>query len=413
MLLAWVCYFSLVPFYVFRPGLPQPGDMIALSGIMLLFLSYMISPVMRVNPAFFFAGIFALLTLVINLLHYLFLPDMRFLLSSVYYIYNFGLFMLGVTLFASNPILTTNIARYILAALIVIQVFYAHLMPNIFSWRESGSFFTPNQLAYWTLLAATSYVVLKREQPFNLFDIGLLIIAGYLQILSLSKAGMITYALFLVFLLFHPSFARQYLLVACIIFVGIIAFVAKDGMDNIMYTQELSFLDKAMTRLENIGAEKDDNLEARGYLRLLDYPQYLLLGAGEGGFERFGRLEIHSGLATILFSYSIFGFAFFLTFLFFVFNKLPWYYWLLMIPILLFGLVHQNVRFGFFWTFLSIMYSQHIFENMKLQTQYYAAQYTPWNPRGSSASSPEGSAMGTMGALGAAEGGTSTPDSGA
>lgn len=373
--------------------------MVAAGGIMLLFLSYMVSPVMRVNPAFLFAGLFALLTLVINILHYLFLPDFRFLLSSVYYLYNFGLFMMGVTLFASNPWLMTNIARFILAALMVIQVFYAHIMPNVFSWRESGSFVTPNQLAYWSLLIATAYVILKREQPFTIFDIALLVIGGYLQILSLSKAGMITYTIFLISLLFHPSFARQYLLFSCLIFLGFIFFMAKGGMENILYTQELSFLDKALNRLETIGAEKDDSLEARGYLRLLEYPHYLLLGAGEGGFERFGRLEIHSGLATILFSYSIFGLTFFLTFLFFVFNKLPWYYWLLMVPIMLFGLVHQNVRFGFFWTFLAIVYSQHVFEYMKSQSKEYYDQYTPWKPRASSSEgvSLPGGAIGTSG----------------
>ena len=45
-------------------------------------------------------------------------------------------------------------------------------------------------------------------------------------------------------------------------------------------------------------------LEVRGYLRIIQYPQYLFFGAGQGMDERFDNIngyEVHSSFAGVLF----------------------------------------------------------------------------------------------------------------
>src|SRR5262249_9548312 len=98
------------------------------------------------------------------------------------------------------------------------------------------------------------------------------------------------------------------------------------------------------------------SLEARGYMRMVENPQYLLLGAGEGGFDRFKGdkpRELHSGLATLLFSYGPMGSLIFAALLYAVFSKQEKYFLVLLVLILLFGLVQQNIRFSMFWVFLA------------------------------------------------------------
>ena len=120
---------------------------------------------------------------------------------------------------------------------------------------------------------------------------------------------------------------------------------------------KIETIEAVSKRLGTIGKQEDDTAEARGYLRLIEHPEYLFVGAGEGAHWRFGRQELHSGIATLIFSYSIFGLGFFLLFLYTIFNRQPWYYTAMLVPIFLYGLTHQNVRFSYFWVFLACCYA--------------------------------------------------------
>src|SRR5690606_25026545 len=104
-------------------------------------------------------------------------------------------------------------------------------------------------------------------------------------------------------------------------------------------TVEITQFDKFTERFsldENTDPEK---FTERGYERLWEYPQYLIYGAGEGAHWRFmdvlyaersigGGREIHSGLASVLFSYGIFGFALFAGFIYAIFRKAQPLLWL-------------------------------------------------------------------------------------
>ena len=122
---------------------------------------------------------------------------------------------------------------------------------------------------------------------------------AYLVALSLSKAAILSY-----FLLLAIHFSRSlWLLILAAVAIAILYFAIGDA----------DIVGDVVNRLQNIGKQRDDSLEGRGYTRIWVYPQHLLLGAGEFGWGRFKDVtsELHSTLGTILFSYGSIGLVLF------------------------------------------------------------------------------------------------------
>ena len=77
---------------------------------------------------------------------------------------------------------------------------------------------------------------------------------------------------------------------------------------------QTSVYKNAARRIANVGEQQDDSFTSRGYDRIWQFPEYLLLGAGEGAYSRFRNWddnEFHSTFGTIVFSYGFVGSAFF------------------------------------------------------------------------------------------------------
>jgi hypothetical protein len=100
---------------------------------------------------------------------------------------------------------------------------------------------------------------------------------------------------------------------------------------------------------------------ARGYPRLIENPEYLAFGAGEGSFDRLNEAgsnkELHSTVGNLLMSYGVPGVALFATLIVVVCAAAPKNV-LYLIPIMLYGLTHMGLRFSLFWVFLGLVYAQ-------------------------------------------------------
>ena len=96
---------------------------------------------------------------------------------------------------------------------------------------------------------------------------------------------------------------------------------------------------------------------SRGYLRVLNYPQYLIAGAGELGLDRFHDedQEFHSTLGTILFSYGIIGFGIFSFMIYRILNFSGFGQIIYFVPPFLFGLTHQGFRPTFLWVLFGVL----------------------------------------------------------
>lgn len=349
-------YFVLSPLYFFPSGTPQIADFVIVLGVLMMFIKWCLHPSMRLRTVYFVGGLFALYTVGINVVNHFFFPDPRFLLSALYYPFNFLVFLYAATVFERNGTMMRNAAAWAILASVALEVFWAFFMPAT-HWRETGSFNNPNQLAYWSLLSATILVMLRAERGLSYLELGAIGVLGLLQTMALSKAGIITYSLFLFVLFFSPylSNGKRILLSigAAVMLVAAIFYMEVN-------LTEVAFIDQAYERVTSIGQEADDTPEARGYGRLIEFPEYVLLGAGEGAFARFDAAhvkELHSGLATIIFSYGIIGTLFFLTFFLLIYNKRSIFVLALFAPIILFGVSGQNFRFSHFWIYLAVVYA--------------------------------------------------------
>ena len=369
LLVVWISYLLLSPFYVFYSGMPQPADMVLVLGLFPMVILSALLPDPKLDSAYLLGGAFAILTFVVNLTYYAFTLDTLFLLSSAFYIFNFLAFCFVIFLFRRAPY-TMNQATYICVAIITVMQFLYVLFLDSSGPRHTGTFNNPNQLAYWSLLMACILIVLKRSSSLNLFDMALFSMLAFVQAEALSKAGLITFGLVVVFMAFSPVANKR---LKALFMLGLAALiitkVTAPGEISILITNADS-IEAVSNRLSKIGDDRDDSARVRGYSRLIDYPQYLIAGAGEGAHYRFNaRQELHSGIATILFSYGIIGFTLFFTFLAMVFRRLPIYYGALLIPIILYGLTHQNFRNTGFWVFLALSYSYAFFKPAQRESQ--------------------------------------------
>ncbi len=359
----WVMYLLLSPFYIFNSGLPQPADILIFTGI-IIFFSYRFltsgdQDNANITGVYIFGGIFVGLTTSINLIHYFFTPDVKFMLHSIYYFFNFLIFVFGILIFRSYPKMANYYSYWAVVIICILEFLVVMFFPDMEDYRASGTFNRSNQLAYWGILTAAALLILKRTSPITLLDLLLLAMIGYIEMKALSKAGIIVYFMLLMIAFISPNITKKMRWIAFICFTVLMLVKFQTPQNVAVFIQKIETLEAVSDRMKTLGKQADDTPAGRGYDRLIEHPQFLIVGAGEGAHWRFGRQELHSGIATLIFSYSIFGFGVFVLFLGSVFYRLPWHYTAMLIPIFMYGLTHQNVRFSYFWVFLALAYSWH------------------------------------------------------
>jgi len=129
--------------------------------------------------------------------------------------------------------------------------------------------------------------------------------------------------------------------------------------------ENTALFERVSGRLHSIGEQEDDSLQARGFPRLVEYPEYILTGAGEGALFRFDESEdsnqdvqiheIHSTFLTILFSYGLVGAAAFVAAIWRLYRLSYHGCFLYVLPPFFYGLTHQGLRFSFLWLLLALV----------------------------------------------------------
>jgi len=369
MALVWGFYFITSPLYLFESGLPQISDLALAAGMMpILVISFLSHN--KIKTIYLAGFFFITITFVVNMVNFWFLRDSLFLKGSFYYLYNFFVFVFIAHMFRANTPKFRDLTILFLYAATALQLFYILAFDSNHPWRETGSFNNPNQLAYWSLLCVIMLGFLRAPNRLKVWDLLAIAALGYFQMLALSKAGILTFVMTIGIFTLSPLFSNRMklgLIIAALAGFIVLGFVVLKSGDMSHLLAQVSELERTVDRIANIGEEADDSAEGRGYDRLTDHPGYLITGAGEGGYFRFDGpmrgAEIHSGLASLFFCYGILGLISFLAFLYQVFRKQPVYLALLVIPIMLNGLVHQNIRFTHFWVVLGLAYAMREFRH--------------------------------------------------
>ena len=165
----------------------------------------------------------------------------------------------------------------------------------------------------------------------------------YLAALSLSKAALVSFAFLLIW---HIIKKPLKLIIVASLLAGFIVFGG-----------ELEIVQNVENRIANIGQQSDDSAESRGYGRIFAHPEYLIFGAGERGLDRFPGEdhELHSTLATIVFSYGAIGSTIFLLMIFQIWTISGMRTIIYLGPPFLYGLTHQGFRFSLLWILFAVL----------------------------------------------------------
>jgi hypothetical protein len=341
----WVFVILALSFNLFGPGNPQPGDfmLVGLICLPILIVPFRMPAVIR-RPVTSLA-VFVVYAIACNFAWVAITGEWDFLKAGAFYAFNFTVFLGYLVMLGERG---DNWLRWTLygfaATLVMLALLSIPFSDRVESGRLELFFVNPNQLAYHVLLCATIVVMLapRYEVP-RLVLYLLLLFAFYIELRTYSRAGVLGIALLAAIQIAH----RPTLVTLLVLPVFVLAlYLDLRALDTDLWKARLDTMEQSTT---------DDYLTDRGLDRIVDHPQYLIAGAGEGYFLRFhhSKFEIHSSAANLLFSYGMIGTVLLLVFLRWLSVALGARLTLLMIPALCYSLFHQGMRARPFWLLLS------------------------------------------------------------
>lgn len=366
MLGIWFCFLVASPFYVFPSGNPQPGDGIFLILATLSFSGFAIT-VYKFQNLYLACALFLAVVTLVNLSWWTVYYEFRFLLSTIFYVYNMLVLITVANLFSNLPDQLAKVTRYGILVCLFAELFYVLFIGSAHGSRATGTFNNPNQLGYWALISCSVWLVTKRHEAIGAMDAlaGALFI--FLVLESLSKAALVGVAMLIIFALFFQRLKGSHALgtFVCVI-IGIIAASFTPFFQNAMLDFFGNFFtdgfgSELIERFQGVEEESEKDLAHRGYDRILEYPEHLILGSGEGAFHRFTitvskEIEFHSIWGTIIYGYGIAGTLTFFGLLYVVFRRAMIRHFVYFLPMAAYGITHQGLRFSMLWIFFGIVF---------------------------------------------------------
>ena len=360
----YFAFMMLFPFYFFASGQPQISH-IVLAGIffmVFIFLFKEFIDTISKNRNFI---IFLAYVAYVNIFWLIITSKVSFFINTLFYVFNILVFYSTYMLNNLNFIDTKKL-RYAIFSSMMLQLILLIAVVGIdLNHRSTLYFNNPNQLGYFVVATINIYFILgikRGEEIENRSKIDMLIsfilylVAFFIIIVSSSKSAIVSYMIVMIMILYYSMVKRasySKYIVATIISAIVIATLVY----NISYIADSIEGYSAVDRLTKAGTESDDSIEGRGYDRILLYIQYTLLGAGEGYTSRFvlshHHGELHSTIASVLFSYGLIGFLLFAS-LFFNKNYHIIRVLFYMSPIMVYGLAHNGIRSPLFWIALAL-----------------------------------------------------------
>jgi O-Antigen ligase len=346
------CYVVLKPYYLLPSGLPQIADLMLVVAVPFALLLPQARETEDAARFKLYMMAFCFYAALVNIGWTFALMYPRMALGATFYLYNLGLLIVCLRIGTLHPKATFLTLAYAIALSAVIQAASAALAHDSGRLRQIASFNNPNQLGYWSLLSLCIFwAIAGREKIKWYIQAPTAICLIYTAAASLSKSSMIATALLC---LLHIGRTPKRL------FVLLLALVPA-----FLVLENTALFERVSGRLHSIGEQEDDSLQARGFPRLVEYPEYILTGAGEGALFRFDESEdsnqdvqiheIHSTFLTILFSYGLVGAAAFVAAIWRLYRLSYHGCFLYVLPPFFYGLTHQGLRFSFLWLLLALV----------------------------------------------------------
>lgn len=352
-------YVIVFPFYFFERGNPQIADIFGVVIVLVNLKDILLS----FKATSFTKGLFLFVcyTIIVNTIWMALIGELLLLKSSFYYIYSFFLMLAFYTKLKDQKF--TNLLVYALCISLVLQFL---LWPFISGQgvRTMMFFKNPNQLSFWAFsMLIISYLIHRLSSTKTYLLYALLLLSTFFIFISASKSGLAGAIIFWVY--FFSKSAKQLALLATLSIVVIAILFSTDRINF----NNVAFINNVVDRITEKKVSGISSLEDRGYDRITNYPQYLLFGAGEGEYKRFGyRIELHSTLFNILFSYGFIGLFLFGYALFQIIHKSPINAKVLLFTVILYTLAHMTLRSPLFWISLLLIH-QLKYQSLKLSSK--------------------------------------------
>lgn len=298
-----------------------------------------------VEKPILFLGIFCIWTVAVNLYYLQELNALEFYSDMLRY-GGILLFVTATFLAMQNQFETyfKYLAKSSFLAFIFILIVFFWQCKNE---RNPIFFDNINQLTRYSLLIATLiglYYYGKSKEAINWIFAIILSLVNLIVLLSVSRAAILAIIVMNITLLAFKL--RSTLLGICLGLISLFAY-------NFIQNSTEAYSEYVEYRFQENG--KEDKLLNRGYTRFIDYPKYLLLGAGERRNDRFNdEYEFHSSYGSILWGYGIIGFMLLFMFHGFCFRFFDWTI-ILLVPLIINSIVHNDMRFIYTWI-LPILY---------------------------------------------------------
>lgn len=328
-------YLLLKPFYLNESGTLQLSDIIIIIAFFLILLK---SPKIESNinlklfKDYNILLIFVICIFFINIIGYLKYFTYDFLLSILYFV--FILMGLYVFIYKITDRNFLNIIYRISIFNVIEQVFIFILgFGKYYSFgRYMGTFNDPNQFGFFIVLMLmyiyTLKNILNKDSKFFIMTF----ILGAFMIFESASTGMILAIISFVFIQFliniknaikiNKKHSRKVLFIFFVLIIFLIYLIIRYNTDkefknnvNIFLNKNIfssSIYTRILGKVDKMEASLIDILEDRHLEQIINYPEYLIIGAGQGNYERFsnGRYygEIHSTLPSILFYYGVIPF---------------------------------------------------------------------------------------------------------
>lgn len=342
--------------YLWQSGLPQ------LSHLVILFASTIfISKVKKIpfTKSYFLLFAFLVYSFVINFYYFVIYEDLQFVISSIQVFFNFYLLIIVVAMLGkvgnaySSIVFGVVIGYTIQWFVLLLGIGNYTLYP-----RYSGTFNDPNQMAFWLLSTYSIFLSLKDWVKINnYFSIFLHLSFLIFISMTISRSAILAIIFFtVVFFLWKilKSSKIYFFLLSLLVFLflSIIPLFLQHTSENIV-----------IDRLTNLELEKQ--ADERGYTRFSEYPEYIILGSGQGEHKRFNakkspdflNVEMHTTWGGLLFYYGLFGFVSIAIFLLTVLLKVSSFNRIVLLSTFVYGISTYSFRTPIFWFLLAVFIS--------------------------------------------------------
>lgn len=296
-------------FYLGASGTVQVGDVLFFSSFLLMMLS---SQRQKTCTEDVYLNTFLIFVGVINAVYALFYFRIDFILSTLYYFFNYCIVLTFENLIDNESFLSWLGRVCRLNLLIQLAIYMTGRGRWYMNMRYQGTFNDPNQYGFFVLCNLFLITILLIQKEKGIRVMPWILLSLFLIMPTASTGMMLGVAIYVALFVIFPDvssgdFAR---LIAIIGMIGLVILYLgiTNGFIHLPAAFENSYMyERIIEKIQNVGSSSDDLLVDRGWNKVFDNPLCMLYGAGEGYFYRFKASgnEVHSSILGPLFYYGI------------------------------------------------------------------------------------------------------------